>query len=1229
MAAPMKMESSLQSKTRMKATLKTIELKPNDHPLHLSISRKDADEINIPSEDGRAYLSFWTNTKFCNDSPTKARPPGCGSIFQRMLSNSQNFPEILNPEGEDSDVDEKEMFIQGEDVQVFVLVQVKEDLSSRDDYGGIDLVCGPDFKSHYNITSENIYVRLVQTYPVTNVVIGVSSHETYQWLTKKEFCKCLFKMVCDCPVLVRVKDIFLAPYGSFLDDPDFKRSYYNDMYMLECSPVKQGLITPKTEVIITYMGDLAAERERFQEKMKDLAKPGKARKQISGPFKDSFMSDFSRVLNTNYLSPEPASEDTFEDDDAPSTISKKAPIAFKAKVDEMKKRICKQSETVGTFDYEVVSQQQVFRRMLWRDSTKQNFDPMYFVGMSRKLMLKLGLFDSSYVLISPEYSDNIVDDDLITERLCMVRCLGKEYDKSVKLYITPLCQFNMQRMPPISLPGQLKVTRYDLEGPDVNVTTKSKSWHISPPVAVEVSISIIPSPNYSPRAPHDEALKHYFTTRRVVVKGDVLAIHSSDDPHFWQNTGDDTENRFPCIYFKVVGIRGQETHHRNFVMDTTSTRLKQIGTEHSYVPALLQTYLSPSPQSFWDQDHLSGLDSLMGQLEKFILPHITAKSDTRMLKSVPPSVLVAGPVGSGKTSLIVAVARKLGVHAFKVNCHMMVGDSAGATEARMKNAFNAAGLYSPCILLLQSIHAMGRDRDGNTEDPRVANSFLSNVLQLKNDLQELPVVVVATCHSVSDLTNDMQDCFLHQVKIDVPTEHERCEIIDALLQPINSSGNISISYIAQRTAGFVLGDLAALVAHAKREAFKRIVRLCCSGKKRPTLQEEEDLLAAGVIVQQADFHTALDQLQAAHSDAIGAPKIPNVSWEDVGGLIEVKREILDTIQLPLQYPELLAAGLRRSGVLLYGPPGTGKTLLAKAVATECSLNFLSVKGPELINMYVGQSEQNIREVFKRARSATPCVIFFDELDSLAPNRGKSGDSGGVMDRVVSQLLAELDGLNKACDVFVIGATNRPDLIDPALLRPGRFDKMLYLGVCEDHQSQCRILTALTRKFHLEKDFNMERFTDKCPLILTGADFYALASDAMLNALKRQIELIDKGEPTGDYVEVTEEDFEQALLSLSPSVSESELRRYHTIQEQFKINGTIENGGNRGLQDVADDGGDDWGHGEIKGGNRGLEDIIGENSGLEDINEGNGDSEDIQGNIDRLEEIVDKYTSGET
>ena len=191
----------------------------------------------------------------------------------------------------------------------------------------------------------------------------------------------------------------------------------------------------------------------------------------------------------------------------------------------------------------------------------------------------------------------------------------------------------------------------------------------------------------------------------------------------------------------------------------------------------------------------------------------------------------------------------------------------------------------------------------------------------------------------------------------------------------------------------------------------------------------------------ADFAAALDQARSSYSESIGAPKIPNVTWDDVGGLAAVKSEILDTIQLPLEHPELFADGLKkRSGVLLYGPPGTGKTLLAKAVATSCALNFFSVKGPELLNMYIGESEANVRRVFQRARDAKPCVIFFDELDSVAPKRGNQGDSGGVMDRIVSQLLAELDGMSEGqggSDVFVIGATNRPDLLDSALLRPGR------------------------------------------------------------------------------------------------------------------------------------------------------------------------------------------------
>jgi peroxin-6 len=218
----------------------------------------------------------------------------------------------------------------------------------------------------------------------------------------------------------------------------------------------------------------------------------------------------------------------------------------------------------------------------------------------------------------------------------------------------------------------------------------------------------------------------------------------------------------------------------------------------------------------------------------------------------------------------------------------------------------------------------------------------------------------------------------------------------------------------------------------------------------------------------ADFEVAVEAARKNFSDSIGAPKIPNVTWDDVGGLSNVKDAITETIQLPLERPELFAKGMKkRSGILFYGPPGTGKTLLAKAIATEYSLNFFSVKGPELLNMYIGESEANVRRVFQRARDARPCVVFFDELDSVAPKRGNQGDSGGVMDRIVSQLLAELDGMSGGEDaggVFVIGATNRPDLLDPALLRPGRFDKMLYLGVSDTHEKQQTILEALTRKY---------------------------------------------------------------------------------------------------------------------------------------------------------------------
>jgi peroxin-6 len=318
-------------------------------------------------------------------------------------------------------------------------------------------------------------------------------------------------------------------------------------------------------------------------------------------------------------------------------------------------------------------------------------------------------------------------------------------------------------------------------------------------------------------------------------------------------------------------------------------------------------------------------------------------------------------------------------------------------------------------------------------------------------------------------------------------------------------------------------------------------------------------------VTKVDFDAAVDAARKNFADAIGAPKIPNVSWDDVGGLTNVKEAVMETIQLPLERPELFAKGMKkRSGILFYGPPGTGKTLLAKAIATEFSLNFFSVKGPELLNMYIGESEANVRRVFQRARDARPCVVFFDELDSVAPKRGNQGDSGGVMDRIVSQLLAELDGMSNGDEngggVFVIGATNRPDLLDAALLRPGRFDKMLYLGVSDTHEKQTRILEALSRKFTLHPDVSLARIAERLPFTYTGADLYALCSDAMLKAVTRQAAAVDRkietlpdgpvstafffdhfATPEDVMVVVTEKDFMDAQSELVASVRYSSLQ----------------------------------------------------------------------------------------
>uniref|UniRef100_A0A452J6Y6 Peroxisomal ATPase PEX6 n=1 Tax=Gopherus agassizii TaxID=38772 RepID=A0A452J6Y6_9SAUR len=555
----------------------------------------------------------------------------------------------------------------------------------------------------------------------------------------------------------------------------------------------------------------------------------------------------------------------------------------------------------------------------------------------------------------------------------------------------------------------------------------------------------------------------------------------------------------------------------------------QVGSTNSAVPS------SPSRggHGFWSSLSPAGLSDVVTQLCDALRPHLNSRGTA--LRGTG-SVLLAGPSGGGKLTAVRAACSCLNLHLFKVDCVSLCGDTSGATEMKLQSAFAQAELFRPCVLLLKDIELLGRDRDGLGEDSRVTATLRHLLLERDAGSSGYPVLVVATTCRPQDVLADVQTAFLHEVTVHAPSEEQRKAMLSTLTASLLLGKEVSLAKLARRSA-----VSAGCLWHGGRAALSRGL----------SEDEERDFCAAGFPVLAEDFNIALDQLHETHSQAVGAPKIPAVTWQDIGGLQEAKKDILDTIQLPLEHPELLSVGLRRSGLLLYGPPGTGKTLLAKAVATECTMTFLSVKGPELINMYVGQSEGNVRQVFARARAAAPCIIFFDELDSLAPNRGRSGDSGGVMDRVVSQLLAELDGLHSTRDVFVIGATNRPDLLDPALLRPGRFDKLVYVGMNEDRESQLRVLSAITRKFKLDPSVSLSSVLDQCPAQLTGADLYALCADAMMCAVKRKVNWIEEGLDTeSSALVLTMEDFGQAATRLQPSVSEQELLKYRVIQRKF-------------------------------------------------------------------------------
>ncbi|EPQ58726.1 hypothetical protein GLOTRDRAFT_11691, partial [Gloeophyllum trabeum ATCC 11539] len=744
------------------------------------------------------------------------------------------------------------------------------------------------------------------------------------------------------------------------------------------------------------------------------------------------------------------------------------------------------------------------------------------------------------------------------------------------------------------------------------------------PVADEVTIARVASPITIHRAFQPlvlRSLKDYFgDNARLVLEGDiiVMTVSTNDLSGLEQETSatESAEEDEPwthprglhhathsdeIIFFVVTKIRcsgtstGQAAQTASSYItgdgtlgcwvDSSVTKMVQAGIEHVRVPDIAGYIgvgklgfglLDPPPlrPPAQPQTQLVKISDKLYSLSSVAFAAHTKNYDLHL------SVLLKGKRGCGKVFTVRRVARHLGIHLLEVNCFDILGDSDVKTEGALRAQFDKAASCAPCVLVLRNTDAFSLATQSEPEKETPLASALRECIDEmheKWDATGYPILVYGTTANPDRMPTSLLSCFKHVVDFEAPDESTRLELIDSLATQLPYSPDVSLSDIAKNTAAFVTNDIAHLLTSSRSFVIQRIRE-----EKFSSAMPEILLWLAGWQVSARDLDNAITKARAAYSDSIGTPKIPNVTWDDVGGLVSVKAEILETIQLPLERPDLFAGGLKkRSGILLYGPPGTGKTLLAKAVATSCSLNFFSVKGPELLNMYIGESEANVRRVFQQARDAKPCVIFFDELDSVAPKRGNHGDSGGVMDRIVSQLLAELDGISGegSADLFVIGATNRPDLLDSALLRPGRFDRLIYLGVSTTHEAQLDIIKALTRKFKLHPTLDLRSVANQCPFTYTGADFYALCSDAMLNAMSRKAgELDDKlgaltaacSPPLSNHpypltpqyylaematledveVVVMQEDFEQALRALIPSVSQSEMDHYHRVQSRF-------------------------------------------------------------------------------
>jgi len=547
-------------------------------------------------------------------------------------------------------------------------------------------------------------------------------------------------------------------------------------------------------------------------------------------------------------------------------------------------------------------------------------------------------------------------------------------------------------------------------------------------------------------------------------------------------------------------------------------------------------------------EDIGGLRPVIQKVREMIeLPLRHPELFERLGVEAPKGVLLHGPPGTGKTLLARAVASETNANFLSIGGPEIMSKYYGESEERLRDVFKQAQENAPSIIFIDEIDSIAPKREEVTGE--VEKRVTSQLLSLMDGLQSRgKVVVIGATNRPNAIDPALRrpGRFDREIEIGVPDRDGRLEVLEIHTRGMPLAEDVDLKKLADVTHGFVGADLESLAKEAAIRALRRIL---------PEINLEAQSIPGDIlnkiIVKMADFQDALKEVEPSAMREV-LVEIPDVSWDQVGGLEDVKEELREAVEWPLKYPDLFAQlnATPPKGLLLYGPPGTGKTLLAKAVAHESESNFISVKGPELLNKFVGESEKAVREVFRKARQASPCIIFFDEVDSVAPTRGSSMGDSHVTERVISQFLTEMDGLEELRNVIIIAATNRPDIIDSALLRPGRFDRLLFVPP-PDLEARKQIFKIHTRKTPLAEDVNLDELARKTDGY-TGADIASLANTGVMLALREHISKAKDPEDAkkrAKGLKVAKRHFDEALQKIKP-MSTEELKMYERFSEQF-------------------------------------------------------------------------------